>query len=103
MLKNYLKEIHGVERQGDAREESFYPALKQLIEYFAKDLGKAHIHVTQNPRGTETHFLEEAGSAERKTAAEYLRALEKIDLLKSHKIGKENFFLNVPLYALLTG
>jgi hypothetical protein len=50
----------------------------------------------------KTRFLVEAGIAERKTAAEYLSALEKMGLLKRHKIGKENLFLNVPLYALLS-
>jgi hypothetical protein len=36
------------------------------------------------------------------TAAEYLRELEKIGVLKSHKVGKENLYLNVQLYRLLS-
>jgi len=47
-------------------------------------------------------FLVDAGIAERQTAAEYLRELEKIDILKRHKMGRENLYLNVQLYRLLS-
>jgi Fic family protein len=39
----------------------------------------------------------------RKTAAEYLGELEKIGILRKKKIGKENLYLNVRLYKLLSG
>jgi len=48
-------------------------------------------------------FLVEAGIAKRKTAAEYLKALEEIGILRSQKVGKENLFLNWRLYELLSG
>jgi len=48
-------------------------------------------------------FLVEAGIAERKTAAEYLKALEEIGILRSQKVGKENLYLNWRLYELLAG
>jgi Fic family protein len=41
-------------------------------------------------------------TAKRQTAAEYLRELDKIGILKSHKIGKETLYLNVKLYELLS-
>lgn len=44
----------------------------------------------------------DSGIAERKTAADYLKALEDAGLLKLHKVGRENLFLNVKLYALLS-
>jgi hypothetical protein len=44
----------------------------------------------------------DSGIAERKTAADYLKALEDAGLLKMHKVGRENLFLNVKLYALLS-
>ena len=47
-------------------------------------------------------FLVDAGIAQRKTAAEYLRALEKTGIMKSMKIGKEVLYLNVELYDLLS-
>jgi len=51
---------------------------------------------------TKGQFLVDAGIAERKTAAEYLKELEHIGILKSKKIGKENLYLNVKLYDLLS-
>jgi Fic family protein len=51
---------------------------------------------------TKGQFLVEAGIAQRKTAAEYLKELEKIGILKSTKIGKETLYLNTGLYDLLS-
>jgi Fic family protein len=51
---------------------------------------------------TKVRFLVDAGIAKRQTAAEYLKELEKIGVLKSHKTGKENLYLNVKLYELLS-
>ncbi len=50
---------------------------------------------------TKGQFVVDAGIAERQTAAEYLKELERIGLLKSRKVGKENLYLNVRLYELL--
>ena len=47
-------------------------------------------------------FLVDAGIAQRKTAAEYLKELEKIGVLKAMRIGKETLYLNVRLYDLLS-
>jgi Fic family protein len=51
---------------------------------------------------TKVQFLVDAGIAERQTAAEYLKELEKIGVLKSHKTGKENLYLNIKLFKLLS-
>ena len=51
---------------------------------------------------TKGQFLVDAGIAERKTAAEYLNALEGVGILKMHKTGRENLYLNVRLYELLS-
>jgi len=51
---------------------------------------------------TKGQFIVDARLAERQTAAEYLKELEKIRVLKSHKSGKENLYLNVKLYELLS-
>jgi Fic family protein len=50
---------------------------------------------------TKGQFIVDTGLAERKTAADYLQALESIGVLKSQKVGKENLYLNVRLYELL--
>jgi Fic family protein len=47
--------------------------------------------------------LVEAVIAERKTAAVYLKELEKIGILRVQKVGRENLYLNVRLYDLLAG
>jgi Fic family protein len=50
---------------------------------------------------TKGQFVVDAGIAERQTAAEYLKELERIGIMASRKVGKENLFLNVRLYELL--
>ena len=40
-------------RQGDAREESFYPVLADMLGGMARATGKTNIHVTTLPRPTE--------------------------------------------------
>lgn len=52
---------------------------------------------------TKGKYLVEAGIAKRKTAAEYLKELESIGVLRSQMIGKEKLYLNVKLYDLLSG
>ena len=42
-----------VARQGDAREESFYPALADMLKGMADATGRTHVHVTTLPRPTE--------------------------------------------------
>jgi len=51
---------------------------------------------------TKAQFLVEDSIAERKTAADYLRQLEKIKILKGQKIGRQAVYLNVGLYDLLS-
>jgi Fic family protein len=51
---------------------------------------------------TKAQMLVDAEIAERKTAAVYLRALEKAGILRSKKFGKEVLFLNLKLFQLLS-
>jgi hypothetical protein len=51
---------------------------------------------------TKGQFLVDAGTAEGQTGAEYLEELKKTGILKRHKIGRENLYLNVKLYRLLS-
>ena len=51
---------------------------------------------------TKGQFLVDAGIAERKTAANYLKEIEKTGILKAQKLGKENLYLNVKLFELLS-
>lgn len=51
---------------------------------------------------TKGQFIVDGGIAKRQTAAEYLKELEEVGILKPHKIGKETLYLNVKLYKLLS-
>jgi len=46
--------------------------------------------------------LVDAGIAKRQAAADYLKKLEEIGVLSSHKVGKENLYLNTKLYEILS-
>jgi Fic family protein len=51
---------------------------------------------------TKVKFLVDAGIAKRQAAADYLKNLQRIGILQSHKVGKENLYLNVKLHELLS-
>ena len=50
---------------------------------------------------TKIQFLVDAGLAKRQTAASYLKELERIGVLRSQKVGRENLYLNQALNDLL--
>ena len=53
LFSPYLKNLAAVGRQGDAREESYYPALAQMLGEVARTTGRKEVHVTTLPRATE--------------------------------------------------
>ncbi len=53
IFKGYLGNLHRQARQGDSREESFYPALKEMLEGKAAGSGLKNIHVTSLPSATD--------------------------------------------------
>lgn len=57
MFLEYLGQVYGMERQPEAREESFYGLLQRLLERFAKHRGR-EIGVTIIPRKTESCLLD---------------------------------------------
>ena len=91
--KNKIIQIRGL------LEDTMSMAKKRLPErVYSKEL----IELLFNQPYTKGEFLVGEGIAERKTAAAYLKELEKVGILKKHRIGKENLFLNVRLYKLLS-
>lgn len=50
----------------------------------------------------KARFLEEAGLAKRQTAASYLKTLEKLGLLSSVKMGREQYYINKELVKVLS-
>jgi Fic family protein len=65
---------------------------------YSKDLIELVFHQPY----TKGQFVVDAKLAERKTAADYLKALEDLGVLRLEKVGKENLYLNVKLYELLS-
>ena len=53
MLKKYLTDIADTTIQGDAREESYYPHLSNLVQVFSESIGKRKTHITILPKKTE--------------------------------------------------
>lgn len=53
LFTEYLKNLTETVQRGDAREESFYPALETLLRQAAQAVGRRHIHITTLPRPTE--------------------------------------------------
>ena len=53
IFSTYLNDLAVVVHQGDAREESFYPAFGEMLKQIAKATGRTHIHVTTLPRPTD--------------------------------------------------
>ena len=49
----YLKNLTAIARQGDAREESYYPALADMLKEMARFTERPHMHVTTLPKPTE--------------------------------------------------
>ena len=53
IFKAYFKELHAVAQHGDAREESFYPALADMLKTLAESTGRRHVRVTTLPKPTD--------------------------------------------------
>jgi predicted helicase len=52
-LKSYFKKIFEVGKTGDAREESHYSALEDLLSSYAESINKKNVHITTLPKKTE--------------------------------------------------
>ena len=53
ILKPYLQNLCDVASHGDAREESFYSTLEQLLEEYAVSIDREDVNVTTLPKKTE--------------------------------------------------
>ena len=65
---------------------------------YSKDLIELLFHQPY----TKGQFLVDAGIAKRQAAADYLKELEGIGVLKVHRVGRENLYLNTKLYEILS-
>lgn len=53
MIDEYIKKIASITKRGDAREESYYPALAELLEEFSETKRHKKVDVTVLPKKTE--------------------------------------------------
>ncbi|MBI4654159.1 MAG: N-6 DNA methylase [Nitrospirae bacterium] len=53
MLKSYVKKIFEVAKRGDAREESYYSCLEELLNDYADSINKKQIYITTLPKKTD--------------------------------------------------
>jgi len=53
MLKSYFTRIFDVAKRGDAREESYYSSLEELLRNYAISVNKKQVHVTTLPKKTD--------------------------------------------------
>lgn len=53
MLKSYLKRIFEVSKRGDAREESYYSCLEELLKSYSDSINKKQIQITTLPKKTD--------------------------------------------------
>ena len=52
-LKRYINDIFQVASRGDAREESYYSSLEELLKEYAQLIGRKEIQITTLPKKTE--------------------------------------------------
>jgi hypothetical protein len=57
VFTTYLRQLSAVTLQGDAREQSFYPALEKMLGEIANATGRAHVRVTILPKPTASAFI----------------------------------------------
>jgi type I restriction-modification system DNA methylase subunit len=94
MLKSYFKKIFEINKTGDAREESYYSALEDLLKTYGDSIEKKKFHITTLPKKTEAgnpdfriwdgkqHIV---GYIEAKAPTiEYLDQIETTDQLKRY-------------------
>lgn len=86
-----------------------FDAIAQLMEKFAevirKKLPKVYskdlVEVLFTQPYCRVSSLVNAGIAERQTASEYLKKIEKLSLIESTKMGRDVVYLNLKLFKIL--
>jgi len=93
MISKYLKAIFATASQGDAREESYYPHLADLLYAFAADQQIRNCHITILPKKTDAGNPDFriwdgkeniVGYIEAKKPGENLELIERTDQLKRY-------------------
>lgn len=92
-----MQRIEGIR---ELMEETLEAAREQLPDrVYSKEL----IELLFEQPYCKIKFLVDHGIAKRQTAGDYLSELEEAGFLQSKQVGRENLYLNVRLYDLLSG
>ena len=103
-----LKAVEETSRETMRRIDDIRLLMDETIS-FAKDklpgrvYSKELIELLFEQPYCKTGILVDRGIAKRQTAAEYLKELEKAGILRRKQSGRENLYLNVRLFDLLSG
>lgn len=102
MIKTYLESIIKTTTQGDAREESYYSALAQLMNSYGESIGRKKTQITILPKKTDAGNPDFriwdgnqniVGYIEAKKPGENLDFIERKDQLKRYKSTFPNLIL----------
>jgi hypothetical protein len=98
----YFKELYAVAEQGDAREESFYPALADMLKSVAERTGRKQVRVTMLPKPSDAGNPDfrlwngsdrVIGYVEAKRPEEHLDAIEDSEQLSRYRATFPNLIL----------
>ena len=95
--KTSLETIVLVNNIKNLMDKNKYEIREKLPKIYSKDLLEV---IFMHPY-TKIDFLVDLLGLHRETASKYLKALEKIGIFESVKIGRSKFFIHKELYALL--
>lgn len=79
-------------------EQTMKRVNKELPKIYSKEL----VELLFRQPYAKGQFVVDAGIAKRQTAAEYLKELETLGILKAQRVNKETLYLNIGLYELLS-
>jgi Fic family protein len=83
----------------DLMQQAKHDLRKHLPKLYSQDLLN---NLFRHPY-TKIEFIERELGVSRPTASKYLEQLTSAGLVRKQKIGRTNFYINEPLYALLSG
>lgn len=85
--------------KSDLMQKTKYDLRDRLPKLYSQDLLN---NLFRYPY-TKIEFIERELGVSRPTATKYLEQLTSAGLVRKQKMGRSNFYINEPLYALLSG
>lgn len=93
--RDTLTKVRGIR---DLMQETKQRLRRDLPKLYSQDLLNS---LFRHPY-TKIEFIERDLGVSRPTATKYLGALEKAGLVRKTKLGRTNFYVNAPLFTLLS-